>query len=184
MIGRGLAAPAARPIEVAIAEAATLRAVSTLVAAAFERSIARDLGSVGRVAFRMYITEPSIAARLAGGALGLVAREAGVVIGYAEIQGRKRGLRGRDHLSLLFVEPSRQRRGVGRVLLRDVVRRLAELPEPPSDLTVHAAPASVGAYLRMGFAPTGPMTMKDGLRYRPMVLRLRQSTDEAESHWS
>ena len=177
MIGRGLAAPARRPIAVDIAQTATLRAVSMHLAAAFDRSIARDLGSVGRVAFRMYITEHSIAARLAAGALGLVAREAGVVVGYAEIQGRKRDLPGRNHLSLLFVEPTRQRRGVGRMLLRDVVRRLAELPEPPSDLTVHAAPASVRAYQRMGFAPTGPMTMKDGLRYRPMVLRLRLEPD-------
>ncbi|HMR30352.1 MAG TPA: GNAT family N-acetyltransferase [Geminicoccaceae bacterium] len=172
MTGHALATPARRSVEVAIARAAALRAVSTLIAAAFERSIAGDLDPVGRVAFRMYVSERSISARLAGGALGLVARQGGLVVGYAEVQGRKRHLTGRDHLSLLFVEPDHQRRGIGRALLRDVVRRLALLADRPAQLTVHAAPASVRAYERMGFEATGPITLKDGLRYRPMVLRL------------
>lgn len=179
MTGGGRAAAGLR-IEVGVAQPATLRAVSALIAAAFDRTIARDLDSVGRVAFRMYIAERSIAERLAGGALGLVAQEAGVVVGYAEVQGRNRRLAGRDHLSLLFVAPSWQRRGIGRALLHDVVRRLAALPEQPSSLTVHAAPASIPAYERMGFVPIGPITRKDGLRYRPMALRLRPSGDETE----
>ena len=161
-------------IEIDKADPASLRAVSALVAAGFERTVAPDLDGIGRVAFRMYIAERAIAARLAAGALGLVAREAGRVVGYAEIQGRGRQLQGRDHLSLLFVEPARQRRGVGRSLVADIRRRLAALPEPPAWLSVHAAPSAVPAYERLGFIATGKLARQEGLLFLPMALRLRR----------
>lgn len=165
---------AAAPQEIAIgpAQPATLKAASALIAAGFERTIAADLDSVGRVAFRMYVAERSIAARLAGGALGLVAVEAGIVVAYAEVQGRGRQLAGRDHLSLLFVAPARQRRGIGRRMLAEIVRQTSALPRSPRSLSVHAAPSAVPAYRRLGFRPTGPIVRQDGLRFMPMVLRL------------
>lgn len=159
-------------IEIDSARPAALKAVSQLISASFERAIAADLDGIGRVAFRMYTAERSISARLAAGALGLVAREAGRVVGYAEVQGRGRHLPGRDHLSLLFVLPARQRCGIGRGLLTEIRRHLLALPEPPPWLTVHATPGAVPAYERLGFTATGPLTRQDGLLHVPMALRL------------
>jgi GNAT superfamily N-acetyltransferase len=175
-------AASAPEIEIGPARPAALKAVSALITAGFEGAIAADLDGVGRVAFRMYTAERSIATRLASGALGLVAVEAGIVVGYAEVQGRGRHLAGRDHLSLLFVAPPRQRQGIGRSLLAEIVRQLSALPRPTPWLSVHAAPAAVPAYQRLGFVPTGPITRQDGLRFMPMALRLGRPADKAQTH--
>lgn len=159
-------------VEVVPAETDDLPTAARLIDAGFRQSLAATYESVGRVAFRMYVGEPALASRLARGVLALVAREAGSVVGYAEVQGRGRVLDGRDHLSLLFVDPARQRRGVARALLADIVARLRALPAPPAELTVNAAPGALAAYRRLGFVATGPLAMREGVRAVPMALRL------------
>lgn len=167
------------PLAVRLAEPGDLAAVARLVEAGFARHIAPGYDAVGRVAFRMYAAERALAERLAGGALALVAERQGAVLGYAEVQGRGRVLTGRDHLSLLFVAVDRQRRGIGRLLLAEIRRRLAALPDPPADLTVHSAPNAVGAYARYGFVATGPESQAGGVRHVPMRLVLGRSAGEA-----
>ncbi|MFO1067818.1 MAG: GNAT family N-acetyltransferase [Geminicoccaceae bacterium] len=167
------------PPAVRLAEPGDLAAVARLVEAGFARHIAPGYDAVGRVAFRMYAAERALAERLAGGTLALVAERDGTVLGYAEVQGRGRVLTGRDHLSLLFVALQQQRRGIGRLLLDDIRCRLAALPDPPADLTVHSAPNAVGAYARYGFVATGPESQAGGVRHVPMRLDLRRSAGEA-----
>lgn len=159
-------------VEVVPAGMRDLPAAARLIDAGFRQSLAESYDLVGRVAFRMYVGEPALAARLAQGVLALVAREAGSVVGYAEVQGRGRVLAGRDHLSLLFVDPARQRRGVARALLADILGRLRALPAPPAALTVNAAPSALAAYRRLGFVATGPLALREGAPTVPMALRL------------
>lgn len=154
-----------------------LAAVARLIEAGFAASIAPGCDAASRVAFRMYAHERAIAARLAEGSLGLVAEAAGEVVGYAELQGADRRLAGRDHLSLLFVAPDQQRRGVARRLLAAAVARLRLLPDPPRALTVHAAAAAVPAYRRLGFHMAGGEALIDGIRAVPMRLPLTGSAE-------
>lgn len=178
MVGRRRnRAPAVASVR--LAEPGDLAAVARLVEAGFALGIAPGYDAVGRVAFRMYAAERALAERLAGGALALVAEIGAAIVGYAEVQGRGRVLTGRDHLSLLFVAPEAQRRGHGRTLLDAILRRLAALPDPPAELTVHSAPGAVEAYERYGFRATGPETVVGGVRHVPMVLPLRRSAGEA-----
>jgi GNAT superfamily N-acetyltransferase len=172
MVKRPPVAARRPPVEIRPAERSLLPAVAAVIAAGFERSLAADYDVAGRVAFRMYIAERAIAARLDAGALGLVACEAGTVLGYAEVQGSDRHLPGRDHLSLLFVEPARQRSGIARLLLARLTQLLRHLPQPPAQLSVNAAPGAAPAYSRLGFTPTGPERVRDGIRAIPMVLPL------------
>jgi GNAT superfamily N-acetyltransferase len=166
------AAEALEPVQVRRAVVADVAAIAALIEAAFAHAIAADFDPAGRVAFRMYAAERAIRERLRVGALGLVASIGEEIVGYAEVQGAGRVLAGRDHLSLLFTDVAWQRQGVGRALLAAVTKRLGRLPAPPHNLTVHAAPAAVPAYLRLGFRPTGAETLRDGFRFVPMVLPL------------
>ena len=150
--------------EVAPAGPSDLPAAARLIDAGFRQSLAATYELAGRVAFRMYVGEPALASRLSQGVLALVAREAGSVVGYAEVQGRGRVPAGRDHLSLLFVDPAWQRRGVARALLADILARLRRLPRPPAELTVDAAPSALAAYRRLGFTATGPEVVRQGVR--------------------
>ncbi len=159
------------------ARAEDLAAVARLIEAGFVTSIAPGYDVVGRVAFRMYAHERAIRARLAAGALGLVAEVAGEVVGYAELQGAGGALGGRDHLSLLFVAPDRQRQGVARRLLAKAVARLRLMPQPPPALTVNADPGALSAYRRLGFVATGPEAVIDGIRAVPMRLPLGGSAE-------
>ena len=149
-----------------------LPTVARLIDTGFRQSLEPTYAAAGRVAFRMYVGEAALASRLRQGVLALVAREAGSVVGYAEVQGRGRVLAGRDHLSLLFVDPVWQRRGVARALLAAIVERLQALPAPPVELTVNAAPSALAAYRRLGFVATGPLALREGARTVPMALRL------------
>lgn len=126
----------------------------------------------------MYAHERAIWSRLDGGAFGLVACVGQQIVGYAELQGPDRMLSGRDHLSLLFVAPAWQRRGVARRIVADILDRLGRLPDRPAMLTVNAAPRAVEAYRRLGFVATGPEAMRDGIRAVPMQLVLGRSADD------
>jgi GNAT superfamily N-acetyltransferase len=163
------------------AERDDLAAAAALIEAAFAAGVAPDYDIAGRVAFRMYAHERAIWSRLDGGAFGLVACMAAEVVGYAELQGPNRELSGRDHLSLLFVAPAWQRRGIARRLIADIGVRLSCLPRAPERLTVNAAPGAVAAYLRLGFVATGPLAVRDGIRAVPMLLRLDWSAESMQA---
>jgi GNAT superfamily N-acetyltransferase len=147
-----------------------LPAVAALLEAGFSKFIAQDYDRTGRIAFRMYAAERAIWSRLRDGALGLVGCMDERVIAYAEIQGRGRVMKGRDHLSLLFVDAAFQRQGVARQLVGRILATLRALPRPPQLLTVNAAPRAVPAYVRLGFRATGPERMIDGIRAVPMII--------------
>ena len=71
-----------------------------------------------------------------------------------------------NHISLFFVAPEYQGRGYAAKLFHDVIdRRGLVLPA-----TVNSSPNAVGFYAKLGFAPTGPEKIADGVRFQPMRL--------------
>ena len=71
-----------------------------------------------------------------------------------------------NHLSLLFVDQEYQGRGCARQLLRTVAAA-GGLIVP---VTVNASPNAVGFYAKLGFAPVGPVVLRNGVRHQPMRL--------------
>ena len=67
------------------------------------------------------------------------------------------------HISLFFVREDHHRRGIGRALF-DAMRRDYD----PQVFTVHASPYASEVYRRLGFVPTGPEQVTNGIRYTPM----------------
>ena len=76
-------------------------------------------------------------------------------------------------LSLLFVEVGRQRQGVAKGLLGQVVSALGAGP-----LDVHASPNAVVAYERLGFVRRGAEVAESGLRYIPMRREIRADDND------
>lgn len=143
-------------IAVARAKPGDAAAAARLIEAAFARDIAPAMSSVGRVAFRLYVTEKALRLRLAQGAVAWCARAARpdgepTLLGYAELRGRDGSVDGIDHLSLLFVAVDRRGHGIARRLLVTVCRHLRQAQPPVDELTVQAAPGAVPVYERLGF---------------------------------
>ena len=76
-------------------------------------------------------------------------------------------LRNSSHISLLFVEETYHRKGIGTDLLNHLFYYLAS--EMNIDkITVNAAPYAIDFYHKIGFTDQGPETTSDGIRYTPM----------------
>lgn len=80
-------------------------------------------------------------------------------------------LRNVTHISLLFVDESYHKQGVGRRLVEYVTHYLlTELGEHAT--TVNSSPYGIGFYHKLGFCDIGPRQEKDGIIFTPMELIL------------
>jgi ribosomal protein S18 acetylase RimI-like enzyme len=101
---------------------------------------------------------------LQGKYLMLVAVDGDRIIGAASV-------RDGNHLSLLFVDESYHRQGVGRSLMRCLCEFLKK-EAGQEDITLKAAPYAVAFYRKIGFWATGPEEHYSGIKVTPMRKRL------------
>lgn len=79
--------------------------------------------------------------------------------------------RNENLLSLLFVEASYQKQGIGRALVWRVREEIASYGRK-KQLLVRSSPYATGFYHRLGFCDTDREQFKQGIRYTPMSLEL------------
>nr|MBP3598000.1 GNAT family N-acetyltransferase [Eubacterium sp.] len=72
------------------------------------------------------------------------------------------------HISLLFVSPEHQRKGVAKRLVRRGVAHCLDENENLLHITVYSSPKGKKAYEAMGFYSLSAEQKKDGMRYTPM----------------
>lgn len=110
--------------------------------------------------FRDFITDQVLRRMfLAGEYIMYGAFYRGEIVGVAS-------LRNKEHVSLLFVDESFHKNGIGRILietLRDYEKGIGGYR-----LTVNASPYAVGFYHRVGFVDTNIQQIKDGICFTPM----------------
>jgi len=133
---------------------------SKVIDRSFSNSVASTLTNEGVSTFLSGLTSESIERRLASGNIFVVCRNERSIVGVAEI-------RDQNHLNLLFVEPSMQRKGIGRKLFLNLVGRVRE-----SNVTVNSSLNSIDAYIGFGFRKIGPKSEIKGIRYQPMVYEI------------
>jgi GNAT superfamily N-acetyltransferase len=142
---------------------ADLPRLSSLCIDAFMGSVASTLTEEGINTFKKIASVDGFANRMEADNKMLACEDGGEVIGVVELkEGR--------HIAMLFVDPCRQKKGVGRSLISAVLpctRRAV--------LTVNASLTSVPAYLSYGFKCTGEAGELAGLKYQPMEMVLDKS---------
>ncbi len=137
--------------------------VSALVTRVFREFIASDYSDEGVAEFLSYARAESLAARQETGHFVLLAVAAGQLVGAIE-------MRNLDHISLLFVDPAFQGKGVATELVRRSLDLCRDRRPDLSTITVNSSPYAVPIYARLGFRPTGPQQTKHGISFVPMVL--------------
>ena len=142
--------------------------VSALVATTFRHDMAPLYTKEGVDEFLRYASSHGIRERQHRDHVVLVGTHEGSLVGMIE-------LRGYGHVSLLFVDPRRQREGIGRALLAEALQQCRAQPTPPVEITVNSSPNAVEAYRRLGFRPTGDLQVKNGIEFLPMSLALEQA---------
>ena len=129
-------------------------AVSSLAREVFDQFVAPHYQTEGVAEFHRYASAEALSQRHKSGHITLVAEHSGELVGMLH-------LREPRHVSMLFVQSSRQRGGIARGLL-------AAADDANCEFTVNSSPNAVSAYERLGFRITGSEQCVHGIRFIPM----------------
>jgi len=143
-----------------------LPAAAALVQRSFQDAVAPLYPPEGVATVLAVASPEKMHARLGAGHFALVAERAGRLVGYAEV-------RDGSHLLLLFVDSKEQGRGIGRRLFTWAIRRIREKHPEVMEVTVNASPNAVSFYRAAGCTAEGKEIVDKGVRFQPMVLRIR-----------
>ena len=132
--------------------------VSSLAREAFDQFVAPHYQTDGVTEFHSYASVEALLQRHQSGYVTLVAEQSGRLVGMLH-------LREPDHVSMLFVQSSLQRTGIGRGLL---AAAMAHTGDNHCAFTVNSSPNAVPAYERLGFRVTGSEQCLNGIRFVPM----------------
>jgi ribosomal protein S18 acetylase RimI-like enzyme len=141
------------------------RVVSDLVASTFRHDVAPLYSPEGIREFLSYANPDALATRLAQNHVVLVASQDESIVGMIEI-------RDYCHVSLLFVEPMYQRKGIGLLLMNEALGLIKTHNPEVREVTVNSSPNAVVAYQHFGFQVTGELQVKNGIGFVPMALQL------------
>jgi GNAT superfamily N-acetyltransferase len=136
-----------------------------LVRTVFDASVAPGFSEQGRASFTEFLDRFAFSRR-EGKGFALTALRGDVLVGVLEVVGD-------GHVALFFVSADCRGLGVGAALMRRAVARCLRDDPDLSALTVNASPGSVKAYARLGFTAVDSEQVRDGIRFVPMALPLR-----------
>lgn len=152
------------PLHIRPIESADVPTVHNLVERTALRFVIGDLEAQGRASLQEYNGIAGLRERMQRGHHQWVAQWGNQIVGVVEV-------RDLNHVSMLYVDPSRHRQGVGRQLLATA---LAECKRKPSvaKVTVNSSRYAQAFYTRHGFEPDGEETITNGVISIPMTLDL------------
>jgi GNAT superfamily N-acetyltransferase len=133
-------------------------AVVSLAREVFDQFVAPHYQTEGVVEFHRYASAEALLQRHKSGHITLVAEHSGELVGMLHFRGPR-------HVSMLFVQSSRQRGGIARGLLAAAG---ALAGDTDCEFTVSSSPNAVSAYERLGFRITGSEQCVHGIRFIPM----------------
>jgi ribosomal protein S18 acetylase RimI-like enzyme len=152
-------------LEVADLNPADAEAAMAVVRESFDACVAPDYVQEGRDLFAQVVTANYLCS---------LARRRGFTL-VAKLQGRMVGMcafRDGHHVTLFFVLPEFQGRGIGRRLFDAAVERVHANAPTATKLEVHSSPIAVPVYQALGFRITSPEKVENGIRYIPMECAL------------
>ena len=137
--------------------------VSELVRRSFQDAVAEHYSAAGVAEFLRFSTSEALEERSGENCQVFVAQTEHGIGGMVEVRDGK-------HVSMLFVDPEMQRRGIGRKLLHRAIEFCREEAPELREMTVNSSPNSTAAYHNFGFVEVGPEQEEKGLLFTPMKL--------------
>ena len=132
--------------------------ISDLILRVFDEFIGYEYSEKGKNTFRGYVSSQSISDRFRKGNMLLTCRIDNSIAGIIEV-------RDNNHISLFFVDPAYQKRGIGKALMHEVFKRLTGKTET---ISVNSSKYAEPVYKKLGFKRTGSLQEKDGIIFIPM----------------
>jgi GNAT superfamily N-acetyltransferase len=137
------------------------RDVCHLIHRSFDHSVAPACTKRGQRNFKKYADPEEMTRRVLADHFVLLALADGDIVGMIEMRSHR-------HVSLLFVGPEFQGRGIGGELLGKAVELCRSTDPHLGGVTVNSSPNALKAYERMGFTATGREQDINGVRSIPM----------------
>jgi predicted N-acetyltransferase YhbS len=157
-------------LEVSVLDPAEAEVAMAVVKESFDLCVAPDYAQQGRELFAQVVTADYLCSLPHRQGFTLVAKLEGRMVGMC-------AFRDGHHVTLFFVLPEFQGRGIGRRLFDSAVERVRRNVSGATKLEVHSSPVAVSVYQALGFSVTAPEKVDDGIRYIPMERLLdRDST--------
>ena len=142
-----------------------IAAVADLVVRTFVHDVAPAYVQQGVQEFLKYAQVDAFEERFQKKHFVLVAETEGKIVGMIE-------MRNHDHVSLFFVDPYHQSKGIGRELFQHALD-LCRAARPGSlQITVNSSPNAVKAYEDFGFRAADEMKEINGIKFVPMGKRV------------
>ena len=140
-----------------------------LVLRSFDDAVAPDYEQAGVDAFHAIAEPAALRARIAGGSIVRVAIVDRQIVGVVEFTANA----GKPaHLTMLFVDPTYQRKTAGRSLLFHAIDTCKQRDPAPLRMTVSSSPIAVPFYEKHFFQATGEQTNTNGIVATPMDIIL------------
>ncbi|MFZ5442093.1 MAG: GNAT family N-acetyltransferase [Myxococcota bacterium] len=137
-------------------------AALALVLESFDAAVAPDYSAEGAALFRRVVTADYLRSLPARNGFTLVERDGERLVGLCAV-------RDHNHLTLFFVRPDAQGRGVGRRLFDAMLARVRRASPAARDLEVQSSPVAVPVYEALGFHRCGAELDEGGIRSIPMT---------------
>jgi GNAT superfamily N-acetyltransferase len=148
-------------LEVSVLDPAEAGAAMAVVKESFDACVAPDYAQQGRDQFAQVVTADYLCSLPHRQGFTVVAKLDGRMVGVCAV-------RDGHHVTLFFVLPEFQGRGIGRRLFDSAVAQVRRNVSGTTKLEVHSSPVAVSVYQALGFSVTAPEKVDDGIRYIPM----------------
>ena len=140
-------------------------AIHHLIKEVYDEFVSGDCTEEGNRLFYDWIAPERIAERQRNEINLRVATDRDAIVGMIEI-------RNRNIITLLFVDKAYQRRGIGKMLFREMLAECMHRDPAMTTFYVHASLFSVPVYEKLGFVASGNVTGEFGIRYLPMEMKV------------
>ena len=140
-------------------------AAMAVVTRSFDTCVGPDYAEEGRAMFARVVTAEYLRSLPYRRGFTLVARVDHAIVGMC-------AFRDVHHVTLFFVLPAYQGRGIGRRLFAAALAHLRAHVPQLARLEVHSSPIAIPVYKALGFRATGGMKEDNGIRYLPMEMPL------------
>jgi GNAT superfamily N-acetyltransferase len=157
-------------LELSVLNPAEADLAIAVVKESFAACVAPDYTQQGRELFVQVVTAAYLCSLPHRRGFTLVAKLDGRMVGMC-------AFRDDHHVTLFFVLPEFQGRGIGRRLFDSAVERVRRSAGGATKLEVHSSPVAVPVYKALGFSITGPENVEDGIRSIPMERSLGPETN-------